>query len=78
MFCSVHSWQNGTRCGNGVKVLWFHSHFKVREFLSVPSLHVLVLFRKLFVTYSCCFIRNGKREKRWEGRPRGRCMVCKV
>ena len=24
-FCSVHSWQNGTRCGDGVKVLC-HSH----------------------------------------------------
>ena len=23
--CGVHSWQNGTRCRNGVKVLWCHS-----------------------------------------------------
>ena len=36
---------------------------------------------KLFVTCFCCFFfffvlsfRNGKREERWERRPRGRCM----
>ena len=23
-FCGVHSWQNGTRCRDGVKVLWCH------------------------------------------------------
>ena len=22
----MHSWQNGTRCTDGVKVLWCHSH----------------------------------------------------
>ena len=46
----------------------------------------LFLFRKLFVTCSCYFLllflvllfRNGKREERWEGKPRGRCMVCEV
>ena len=25
-FVVVHSWQNGTRCRDGVKVLWCHSH----------------------------------------------------
>ena len=25
-FCGVDSWQNGTRCRDGVKVLWCHSH----------------------------------------------------
>ena len=24
-FCGVHSWQNGTRCRDGIKVLWCHS-----------------------------------------------------
>ena len=24
--CGVHSWQNGTRCRDGGKVLWCHSH----------------------------------------------------
>ena len=23
-FCGVHSWQNGTRCRDGVKVVWCH------------------------------------------------------
>ena len=33
----------------------------------------------IFVTCSCYFFRNGKpREERWEGRLRGRCMVCKI
>ena len=25
-FCGVYSWQNDTRCRDGVKVLWCHSH----------------------------------------------------
>ena len=25
-FCGVHSWQNGTRCRDGLKWLWCHSH----------------------------------------------------
>ena len=25
-FCGVHSWQNGTRCRDCVKVLRYHSH----------------------------------------------------
>ena len=25
-FCDVRSWQNGTRCRDSVKVLWYHSH----------------------------------------------------
>ena len=24
-FCGVHSWKNGTRCRDGIKVLWCHS-----------------------------------------------------
>jgi len=52
-------------------------------FLRFPSLHALVFLQKLFVTCFCCIFssyfvllfRNGKREERWEGRPRGRCKV---
>ena len=54
-------------------------------FLWIPSLHLLVFIKQMFfVTCSCVFLfgvfffRNGKREKRWEGRPKGRCMVRKV
>ena len=25
-FSGVHSWQNGTKCRDGVKVFWCHSH----------------------------------------------------
>ena len=32
----------------------------------------LLLFFSFFFVLS---FRNGKREERWEGRPRGRCMV---
>ena len=77
---------NGTRCRDGVKVLWCHSHLVRLVFLGFhPYMH-LFSFRKLFVTCSCYFFcclfvllfRNGKREERWEGRPRGRRMVYKV
>ena len=40
-----HSWQNGTRCRDGVKVLWCHSHL---VWLRVPSLHALVFIPKMF------------------------------
>ena len=43
-FCGMHSWQNGTRCRDGVKVLWSHSHL-VWLFFRVPSLHALVSSR---------------------------------
>ena len=37
-FCSVHSWQNGTRCKDGVKVLWCHSHLVWLVFeASIPT-----------------------------------------
>ena len=39
-----HSWQNGTRCRDGVNVLWCRSHLV--WFLRVPSLHAFVFNRK--------------------------------
>ena len=48
-FCVVHSWQNGTRCGDGVNmhvVVSFSSC--LAGFLRVPSLCALVLIRKTF------------------------------
>ena len=45
-------------------------------------LQVGLLFRveNFFATCFCCFFLGmvRKREERWEGRPRGRCMVCKI
>ena len=43
-----HSWQNATRCRDGVKLLWCHSHL-VFVGLRVPSLHALVFIQKTFV-----------------------------
>ena len=43
MVCIVGN-MNGTRCWDGVKVLWCHSH--------LPSLHALVSIQKTFVTCS--------------------------
>ena len=78
------SWQNGTRCRDGVKVLWCRSHL-VLMVLRGPSHLCLFHSENVFVTCSRCFfvvvvvvvvvLRNSKREERWEGRPRGRYMV---
>jgi len=46
-FCGVHSWQNGTRCRDGVKVFWCRSHL-VWLVLRVQSLHALVFIQKTF------------------------------
>ena len=51
-------------------------------FLRVAFLHAHVFIRKTFlwlvsVFFFNCFLEIV-REERWEGRPRGRCMVCKV
>ena len=43
----MHSWQNGTRCRDGVNVFWCRSHL-VQWFLSVSSLHALVFIQKAF------------------------------
>ena len=45
--CGVHSWQNGTRCRDGVELLWYHSHL-VWLFFEVPSLHALLFIHKTF------------------------------
>ena len=42
-FCGVCSWSNGTRYGDGVKVLWCH------------SLLVWSLFEGCNLTYACCY-----------------------
>ena len=67
--------KNGTRCRNGVKVLWYHSYLVWLVFEgSIPTCTCFLWLVPAFLYCS----RNGKREERWERRPRGRCMVCKV
>ena len=61
-FFGVHSWQNGTRCRDGVNVLWCHSHLVCQVFEgSIPTcayfhletflcdLFLLFLFFELFL-----------------------------
>ena len=57
-------------------------------FLRVTSLHACACFHseKFLVTCCCCLVRFFfvvgvllfKRKERWEGKPRGRCMVCEI
>ena len=54
-FCGVHSWQNGTRCRDGVKLLWCHSHLVWLVFEgSIPTC-ACFHSENVFVTCSCCF-----------------------
>ena len=46
-FCGVYSLQNGTRCRDGIKVLWCHSEL-VWLVLRLLSLHALVFLQKTF------------------------------
>ena len=53
-FCGVHSWQNGTRCRDGVKLLWCHSHLVWLVFEgSIPTC-ACSHSENFFVTCSCC------------------------
>ena len=77
-FFWVHSWQNGTRCSDGVNVLCcLHLVWLVFKGY-IPTCACFPL-ENFFVTCSCCFFlvffRSSKREKR---QARGRCMVCRV
>ena len=67
----MHSWQNGTKCRDGVNVLWCRSHLVWLIFEGSR----LFTFGKLFCDF---FFRNSKREGRWERKASGRCIVCKV
>ena len=73
---------NGTRCRDGVKVLWCHFHLVSLIFQGFIPTCACFHSENFFVTCSCCFFvllfGNGKREERWEGRPRGRCIVASM
>ena len=60
----MHTWQNGTRCRDGVKVLWCRSHLVWLVFeCSIPT---CACFRSenFFVTCSCCLFLGTVRQKR--------------
>ena len=48
-FCVVYSWQNGTRCRDGVKKYCGVVHVLFGWFLRVSSLHVLVCAWQTFL-----------------------------
>ena len=51
-----HSWQNGTRCRDGVNVLWCHSHLVCLVFEgSIPTC-ICFHSENFFVTCSCCIV----------------------
>ena len=53
-FFGVHSWQNGTRCRDGVNGLWCRSHFVWLDFEgSIPTC-TCFHSENFFVTCSCC------------------------
>ena len=55
-FFWVHSWQNGTRCRDGVNVLWCRSHLVWLVFEgSIPTCACFPSENFFFVTCSCCF-----------------------
>ena len=60
-----------------MKALWCHSHLVWLVFWGFYPYMRLFLFRKLFCSLFLLFFFEEWRERRWEGRPRGRCMVCK-
>ena len=70
-FFWVHSWQNGTRCRDGVNVLWCRSHLVWLVFEgSIPTCACFPL-ESFFVTCSCCFffklfLEMVREKKRWE------------
>ena len=54
-FCVVYRWQNGTRCRDGVKVLWCRSRLVWLVFEDfIPTCACLHL-ANFFVTCFCCF-----------------------
>ena len=66
----MHSWQNGTRCRDGVNVLWCCSYLVRLVFeRSIPTCAWFPLenFFGLVCAYffGTVVFRNGKREERW-------------
>ena len=51
----VHSWQNGTRCRDGVNVLWCRSHLVRLVFERFIPTCACFHSENFFVTCSCCF-----------------------
>ena len=67
-FCGVHSWQNGTRCRDGVKVLWCHSHLVWLVFEgSIPTYACLHSENFWDLFFCCCFLGMVREERGGRG-----------
>ena len=51
----MHSWQNGTRCRDGVNVLWCRSHLVRLVFEHFIPTCACFHSENFFVTCFCCF-----------------------
>ena len=54
-FCVVYRWQNGTRCRDGVKVLWCRSRLVWLVFEDFIPTCACLRLANFFVTCFCCF-----------------------
>ena len=63
-FSGVHSWQNGTRCRDGVNMLWCRSHLVWLVFEGSIPTWACFHSENYFVTCSCSFFFRMAREKR--------------
>ena len=55
-FSFVHSWQNGTRCRDGVNVLWCRSRLVWLVFEGSITACACFHLENFSVTCSCCFV----------------------
>ena len=80
-FCVVHSWQNGTRCRDGVNVLQCRSHLVWPVFEgSIPTcacFHLENFFDLFLLLFFLIVFLEIVKEKRGGRGGRG-CIVCKV
>ena len=82
-FLGVHSWQNGTRCRDGVNVLWCCSHLVWLVFEGSILTFACFYSENVGVTCSCRFFflsffelfLEMVRKGRWERKARGRCSL---
>ena len=66
-----HNWQNGTRCRDGVNVLWCHFHLVWLVFESSIPICTCFHSENIFVSCSGCFfffLRSSKREEGHAGK----------
>ena len=81
----MHSWQNGTKCRDGVKLLWCHSHLVWLVFEgSIPTcacfhsetFHLVTCSYWFFLFFLYCFLGMVREKRHWRvGRGEDACCV---